>query len=88
MHRLLSPDDACKQVDVPIGRNQRYSGTTINVSDPSHVRALKAIGYTAAAVAGSPVRQGGYRCSECDFSSFFRLCSRCGGVCERPDLVA
>jgi hypothetical protein len=88
MSRLLSPDDRCVQVDVPFGRGTRYSGQAIEVSDPVHARALKAAGYTAGSVAGTPVRRGGYHCEPCGFASFFRLCSRCGGVCERPDLIA
>lgn len=88
MPRLLSPDDACVEVDVPIGRGRRYSGTTIDVVDPSHVRALCAAGYTVADTAGQPVRRGGFECGECGFKSYFRLCSRCGGSCERPDLIA
>ena len=88
MPRMLSPDDACRGVDVPIGRGRRYNGTVIDVSDPSHARALKAAGYVQAAVAGAPVRQGGFHCERCGFASFFKLCSRCGAECERPDIVA
>jgi hypothetical protein len=88
MSRLLSPDDACKGVDVPFGRGQRYDGNVINVSDPVHARALKAAGYTAAAISGGPARTSGYRCADCNFASFFRTCSRCGASCERPDLAA
>jgi hypothetical protein len=88
MPRLLSPDDACIEVDVPIGRGRRYSGKTIDVADPSHVKALRAAGYSLAGIAGQPVRRGGFECAECGFKSYFRLCSRCGAQCERPDLTA
>ena len=89
MARFLSPDDACISVDVPTyGGKARYNGRTIDVSDPSHARALKAVGYVQAAIAGAPARAGGYRCTECGFSAFFKVCGRCGGSCERPDLAA
>jgi hypothetical protein len=84
MPRLLSPDDKCVQVDVPLGRNRRYSGQSIDVSDPSHVRALRLAGYTVADTAGAPAKTGGFECANCGFHSYFRTCSRCGGMCERP----
>lgn len=85
MSRLLAPDDKCAQVDVPIGRGLRYTGKTIDVSDPSHVRALKAVGYTSADVSGTPVRAHGYRCAGCGFNAWFKTCGRCGAACERPE---
>jgi hypothetical protein len=81
--RLLSPDHACKQVDAPSGR--RYSGTVLDVTNPGDVRALRAAGYTAASVAGSPAQTAGRTCRECGFKSFFTTCSRCGGACSRGD---
>jgi hypothetical protein len=84
MPRLLSPDDACVQVDVPtVGGNRRYSGTTIDVTDSRHVDVLKAVGYVQADVSGGPARAKGYRCEPCGFASYFRRCSRCGDICER-----
>lgn len=80
MPRLLSPDDACIQVDV---RGYRYSGKTINVTDPAAVRDLKAVGYTTADVAATPVRSGGFTCTQCGFKAFFSRCGRCGGDCTR-----
>lgn len=86
MPRLLSPDDACISVDVPSGR--RYSGRSIEVSDPGDLKILRAGGYTVADTAGTPVKRGGYECTACSFQSYFKLCSRCGAECERPDIVA
>ena len=84
MPRLLSPDDACVQVDVPtVGGNRRYSGTTIDVTDSRHADVLKAVGYTAADVRGAPSRADGFTCTECSFQSFFKVCGRCGGDCMR-----
>lgn len=89
MARMLSPDDACISVDVPTYAGKaRYNGRTIDVSDPSHARALKAVGYTVAGTAQGPARSGGFRCADCNFASFFRTCSRCGASCDRPDLAA
>jgi hypothetical protein len=77
--RLLSPDDACVSVKVPTGRSvAQYDGTTINVTDRAHIRALRQAGYTVAGTSSAPVRHGGYDCTECSFRSFFRRCSRCG----------
>lgn len=80
MSRLLSPDDACKAVEVPFGRAQKYQGTTIEVSDPVHLRALKSAGYTVADSSGAPSRARGFSCPDCNFRSYFRLCSRCGAA--------
>jgi hypothetical protein len=88
MARLLSPDDKCVQVDVPLGRGARYSGKAIEVTDVAHVRALRAAGYTVADTAGVSPRGSGFECGSCGFQSYFKACSRCGGTCERPDLVA
>jgi hypothetical protein len=85
MAKLLSPDDACVQVDVPFGRGRRYTGRAIEVTDQAHVKALRAAGYTLADAAGGPVRGGGFTCTECGFNTWFKACSRCGGVCERPE---
>jgi hypothetical protein len=76
--RLLSPDDKCIDVEVPVGRARNYAGTTISVSDPQHLRALRAVGYTVADIAGAPARARGFTCGECGFVSFFRTCGRCG----------
>ena len=80
MARLLSPDDACVSVKVPSGRSRgaQYDGTTIDVTDRSHIQALRQAGYTVGAAAGVPVRGGGFTCGNCSFQSYFRRCSRCG----------
>jgi hypothetical protein len=85
MSRLLSPDDKCVQVDAPSGR--RYSGKTLEVSDSKDIRALRAGGYTVAAVAGAPTTATGFVCRACGFKSFFKIC-KCGAECVRPDLAA
>jgi hypothetical protein len=79
--RLLSPDDACVQVEVE-RHGPLYKGRTVDVSDPSHIRALLNAGYTAASVAGPPAKAKGYNCTKCGFRSFFRRCGRCGHTPE------
>lgn len=82
MARLLSPDDACIGVDVPTTRGTaRYDGRTIDVTNPVHARALKAVGYTVAGVAQGPARTAARRCTACGFAAFFTTCGRCGGSC-------
>lgn len=88
MPRLLSPDDACISVDVPFGRARRYDGRSIEVTDSQHARALRQAGYTVADVSGSPAKASGFICPGCGFKGFFKTCGRCGGACERPDIVA
>lgn len=87
MARMLSPDDKCVEVDVPVGRGRRYRGQAIEVTDLDHARALRKAGYTLADTAGAPIRADGFVCSGCGFKAYFRTCSRCGGACERPVLV-
>lgn len=82
MPRLLSPDDKCVQVD-DVRTGRRYTGTTVNVTDPSAIRALKEVGYTVAGISATPVRSGGYACVSCGFHGFFKVCGRCGGDCEK-----
>lgn len=83
MARLLSPDDACIGVDVPTTRGTaRYDGRTIDVTNPLHARALKAVGYTVAG-SGVPARAAGYSCGECGFKGWFNVCGKCGSPCER-----
>lgn len=86
MARLLSPDDRCVAVTSLSGR--KYSGTSFEVSDPRDARALRQAGYTVADTGGVPSPGAGFQCKSCGFKAFFRRCSRCGGECERPDVVA
>jgi len=83
--RLLSPATGCVEVDTD---RRRYRGRILEVADSADIRDLRAAGYTVGDVAGRPSRAAGFCCPGCGFRGFFRLCSRCGGVCERPDLTA
>lgn len=86
MSRLLSPDDACASVKVPDGqREATYNGRVIDVTSPSHIRVLKAAGYTVGDVSGQSPKSAGRRCTSCGFNGWFVICSRCGGSCERDN---
>lgn len=86
MSRLLSPDDACVAVTSLSGR--KYRGRSFEVTNQADIRALRAAGYTMADTSGVPSKAAGFECLDCGFQSFFRLCSKCGGKCDRPDIVA
>jgi hypothetical protein len=85
--RMLSPDGACDGVTVPFGRPRKYAGTTIEVTDLGHVKALKQAGYTVGDTAGPPAKASGYVCPVDGFKSFFKIC-KCGAECVRPDPTA
>jgi uncharacterized ferredoxin-like protein len=83
--RLLAP--ATGAVGIKTDRHE-YRGRIIEVSDRQDIKELRAVGYTVGDVGGRPSRAAGFECHSCGFQSFFRLCSRCGDECDRPDLVA
>lgn len=78
--RLNSPDGACVGVDVPVGNARSYEGTIVEVTDPSHIKALRKIGYTTTSAAGVS-RSAARVCRACGFHAFFTTCGRCGGEC-------
>jgi hypothetical protein len=84
MARMLSPDDACKGVDV---QGASYDGNVINVSNPAHARRLREGGYTDASISGAPARAAGYRCTVCAFRGWFTTCGRCGSPSTRADVA-
>jgi hypothetical protein len=49
------------------------------------VRLLKEAGFTVGDISGAPTRAAGFVCKPCAFKSFFKVCSKCGSECERPD---
>jgi len=84
MPRLLSPDDACVRVKIPVGDLEAtYKGRVIDVDSPSHIKMLRDEGYVLADVSGGSSRASGYRCPKCAFRGFFKVCGRCGGACEK-----
>lgn len=80
--KVVAPAQGAKQVDGLTGR--RYTARDgIYDMHPRDARALVAVGGFLPSLAGATSRQTGYRCPACGFGSFFRRCSRCGGICER-----
>jgi len=83
--RLLAPNDTMRQVDIQGPRSRRYDWSrdgAVHVDDPSHVKALKAQGFTVAGV-DRPSASRGFICGSCGFRTWFKACSRCGGECDR-----
>lgn len=82
--KLCMPDSACVGISVQdsqSGRNTRYQGRIVDVTNPMHERALREQGAFPANLGGQT--SGGYRCDSCGFGSFFTSCGRCGGQCTK-----
>jgi hypothetical protein len=82
MKRLLPPDKAVLETGVPRANGgetvyRQHRDGTIHVAD-ADVRALKQAGYTTPS-AGGFARSHGWRCDDCGFHGYFRLCGRCKG---------
>nr|WP_202446858.1 hypothetical protein [Streptomyces sp. SID5468] len=79
------PDGAVTGIEVAgarTGRVTRYTGRIVDVDNPRHARALRAMGAFTVNIGGR-TRSGGYRCPECGFAAYLKTCSRCGGTCTR-----
>jgi hypothetical protein len=80
----------CREIDAPSGR--RYyarggkrgyqQGGLFAMSDADAKLAVR-MGGAIASLAGTAPRSAGFRCPECDFGSWLRVCGRCGAECER-----
>lgn len=71
-------------LDGPSGRT--YGGNTpgrVFDMTPDDAKAVVKLGGAYCAESGTTRRKIGYRCKVCGFGSFVRICSRCGGECER-----
>jgi hypothetical protein len=77
--KLLAPSTGA--VEVATDRRE-YKGRIIEVTDRADIKDLRAIGYTVASAAGPTARVKGFECPVCAFSSFFRLCGRCGNTID------
>lgn len=84
--RIAAPDGAVAGMEVKgaqTGHVTRYNGRIADVDNPGHVKALLAEGAFVASLSGRTRRDIGYRCPTCQFGSFVKTCSRCGGTCEK-----
>jgi hypothetical protein len=76
--------DAVAQVDGLSGR--RYGGNTsgrVFDMSPADAKAVVKLGGAMASLSGTTRRRIGWRCPNCQFGSFLKRCSRCGGECTR-----
>src|SRR5882724_3749325 len=80
--RVVAPTQGCVEVDGVTGRRYRARGGFYDMS-PADGRALVAYGGFEPSLAGTTGSRVGYRCAGCGFGSYFRTCSRCGGVCVK-----
>jgi hypothetical protein len=80
MARMASPDGSCIGIDVQTERgSRRYDGRVFEVSDPRHIRMLRAEGAFLANAGGTP-RASGFPCACCGFVAYFKTCGRCGAL--------
>lgn len=79
MTKIIPPDRGVKETVV--GGKSYYQNRqgSIEVTNPKHIKAMKAEGFFEASLMGATTDQAlGYTCSECGFGSWFRKCGRCG----------
>lgn len=84
--RLAAPDSAVAGMEVKgaqTGHVTRYPGRLMDVENPTHAKALLSEGAFQVSLSGRTRRGLGFRCASCGFGSFVKVCSRCGGTCER-----
>lgn len=73
----------CKEIEVG-GRVYRRSRTGLFDMPESAARYTIALeGGQLPSLSGTTRSEFGFRCTDCNFGSFFAECSRCGGVCFR-----
>lgn len=79
MTKIIPPDRGVKETVV--GGKSYYMNRkgSIEVTNPKHIKAMKAEGFFEASLMGATTDSSiGYTCSECGFGSWFRKCGRCG----------
>lgn len=80
MARIVAPDKGVKETDIGRARYTVNKQGIYEVSNPSHIRAMKAEGYFEASL--NPISKDdnkrGFTCVECGFEGWFRKCGRCG----------
>jgi hypothetical protein len=80
MTKIVAPDRGVKQTEIGNSTYTVNRQGVYEVSNASHIKAMKAEGYFEASL--NPFSKGdgerGFTCVECGFGSWFRKCSRCG----------
>lgn len=80
--RVATPAKECVEIDGVTGRRYNFRKGIADVH-PSDAKAIAEFGGFIPSMTGVTSRGLGYRCIECGFGSFFRVCSRCGGQAAR-----
>ena len=86
MTKIIPPDRGVKET--VIGGKSYYQSRSgsFEVTNPNHVRAMKAEGFFEASLMGATTEPNlGFTCVECGFGSWFRKCSRCGHQNGTPE---
>lgn len=84
MRRVVAPSQRCREVDSIDGtvRYKQDKSGAFTMTDRD-AKALIAVGGFIQPNMGMGRKAEGYRCLICGFGSWFKVCSRCGGDCER-----
>ena len=73
----------CKEIEVGGRIYRRQRNGLFDMPDSVGRYVVKNEGGQQAALSGTTRSEFGFRCTDCNFGSFFAECSRCGGVCFR-----
>lgn len=79
--RVPSQDKYCVEADIGRVRYKAKNGY-FEMPDNHAKLWLKATGEHVYEY-GADNRSTGYRCTKCGFGSWFKKCSKCGGICGR-----
>ena len=79
-------DGGAREIDGISGRRYRARNGVFDI-DPRDAKALKEIGGAVCSTAGVVRKGSGFRCVECGFASYFRLCGRCGSLAVRAHAI-
>lgn len=83
--KVATPARECVEIDAPSGRRYNFRKGITDVSKRD-AKAIVAYGGFIPSMAGTTRAGLGYRCTDCGFGSYFKRCSRCGGVAVREVL--
>jgi hypothetical protein len=82
MQQVMSPAKACHEVTGLSGITYKAKDGRYTMTDRD-AKALVTAGGFKPSLSGVTSHGSGRRCLDCGFGSWFSLCSRCGGTCER-----
>lgn len=79
----VSAEDRRQVATVINGREYRARDGYFTMSEADAKIHRASANLPSPAASGAVGRRAGYRCRECGFGTFFTVCSRCGGQCDR-----